>query len=113
MGYSRQLYLSDCACRIIDKPCITAAGVVDESTSARRKISSRRSTSFLEAIDGDQTNDSRSSCLRPYPEDVCSWIPVQNGSLIVCGRCRWALQIVDMQSAWIDPIPRIHRPYLT
>src|SRR6516164_11198118 len=97
-SHSRELHLSDCARLVEHEPGLVVGGVVDEGTSARRKITCCRGTSLAEGIIGDQPNRSSATSLRPNPEYICSREPVERSPLIVRGHPNAILHIVQVHN---------------
>src|SRR6516165_7996609 len=86
-SYSRELYLSDCACLVEHEPGLVVGGVIDEGTSACGQVACGRRSGLAEGIDCDQPRRcTRSACLITNPEDIGSRIPVEDGPFVVGGR---------------------------
>src|SRR6516164_8708043 len=93
MGYSRQLYLSDCARLVENEPGLVVGSIVDHGITACWEIACGGSTSFAEAIDGDQPNRPGTAFLRSNPEYIGRATPIQTYSFPVG---KWVvIQIVD------------------
>src|SRR6516165_6388317 len=104
MGYSRQLYLSDCACLVEYKPSLIIGCVVNEGTSASGQVACGRSASLAEGIIGNQPDCTSPASLTPDPEHIGCPKPIKRCPFVVCGHPNAILHIVQMYDHALSPM---------